>query len=78
MGRTDQVPFVSLGIPGYGVLGAYDSTPTENPYPWWYKNKPPIPQYADTTRCATGSRSSTSGRRAPRTDCVASPTPVSA
>lgn len=46
VGRTDQVPFVSLGIPGYGVLGAYDSTPTENPYPCWYKNKPPIPQYA--------------------------------
>jgi len=42
VGRTDQVPFVSLGIPGYGVLGAYDSTPTENPYPWWYKHKPPI------------------------------------
>lgn len=30
LGRTDQVPFVALGIPGYGVLGAYDSTSNED------------------------------------------------
>lgn len=31
LGRTDQVPFVARGIPGFGVLGAFDSTPSENP-----------------------------------------------
>ncbi|HEY1523108.1 MAG TPA: M28 family peptidase [Solirubrobacteraceae bacterium] len=30
LGRTDQVPFVALGIPGYGVLGAYDSGSKED------------------------------------------------
>lgn len=30
LGRTDQVPFVALGIPGYGVLGAYDSNSQED------------------------------------------------
>ncbi len=30
LGRTDQVPFVQLGIPGYGVLGAYDSNSKED------------------------------------------------
>ena len=30
MGRTDQVPFVALGIPAYGVLGAYDTNDIEN------------------------------------------------
>lgn len=31
LGRTDQVPFVAQGIPGYGIVGAYDSTPQDNP-----------------------------------------------
>jgi hypothetical protein len=30
LGRTDQVPFVAAGIPGYGVLGAYDSNSQED------------------------------------------------
>jgi hypothetical protein len=30
LGRTDQVPFIALGIPGYGVLGAYDSNSHED------------------------------------------------
>ncbi len=30
LGRTDQVPFIQLGIPGYGVLGAYDSNSQED------------------------------------------------
>ena len=30
LGRTDQVPFIALGIPGYGVLGAYDSNSQED------------------------------------------------
>jgi hypothetical protein len=30
LGRTDQVPFVAKGIPGYGVLGAYDSNSQED------------------------------------------------
>ena len=46
LGRTDQVPFVARGIPGYGVLGAYDSNDVENPYPSGYKDKPAIHQYA--------------------------------
>jgi len=52
LGRTDQVPFVAQGIPGYGVLGAFDSTDTENPYPQELPLKPPIFQYAgyDTPR----------------------------
>jgi Peptidase family M28/PKD domain len=52
LGRTDQVPFVAQGIPGYGVLGAFDSTDTENPYPQQSPLKPPIFQYAgyDTPR----------------------------
>jgi hypothetical protein len=31
LGRTDQVPFVQLGIPGYGLVGAYDSNAQDNP-----------------------------------------------
>ena len=31
LGRTDQVPFVAQGIPGFGVLGAYDTEPNQNP-----------------------------------------------
>jgi hypothetical protein len=31
LGRTDQVPFIDLGIPGYGVVGAYDSNNQDNP-----------------------------------------------
>lgn len=54
LGRTDQVPFVSQGIPGYGVLGAFDTTANENPYPSFYTDaeKLPIFDYAgyDTTR----------------------------
>jgi hypothetical protein len=52
LGRTDQVPFVAQGIPGYGVLGAFDSTDTENPFPQQSPLKPPIFQYAgyDTPR----------------------------
>jgi hypothetical protein len=52
LGRTDQVPFVAQGIPGYGVLGAFDSTDTENPYPQQSPLMPPIFQYAgyDTPR----------------------------
>lgn len=46
LGRTDQVPFVARGIPGYGVLGAFDSNNVENPYPVDYKDKPVIRQYA--------------------------------
>src|SRR5213078_3088083 len=42
LGRTDQVPFVAQGIPGYGVLGAFDSTDTENPYPQELPLKPPL------------------------------------
>jgi hypothetical protein len=30
LGRTDQVPFVAKGIPGFGVLGAYDSNSNED------------------------------------------------
>jgi Zn-dependent M28 family amino/carboxypeptidase len=30
LGRTDQVPFVAQGIPGFGVLGAYDSNSKED------------------------------------------------
>jgi hypothetical protein len=45
LGRTDQQPFLSLGIPGYGVLGAFDSNKQENPYPKKYKRKPSIFDY---------------------------------
>jgi hypothetical protein len=31
LGRTDQVPFVQRGIPGYGIVGAYDSNANDNP-----------------------------------------------
>jgi hypothetical protein len=31
LGRTDQVPFVAQGIPGYGIVGAYDSNDQDNP-----------------------------------------------
>lgn len=31
LGRTDQVPFVAQGIPGYGIVGAFDSDATDNP-----------------------------------------------
>ncbi|HLW16572.1 MAG TPA: PKD domain-containing protein [Actinomycetota bacterium] len=31
LGRTDQVPFIQLGIPGYGLVGAYDSNAQDNP-----------------------------------------------
>ncbi len=46
------MPFVAQGIPGYGVLGAFDSTDTENPYPQQSPLMPPIFQYAgyDTPR----------------------------
>jgi hypothetical protein len=52
LGRTDQEPFIKLGIPGYGVLGAFDSNAIENPYPASYTSKPVIRQYAgyDTVR----------------------------
>jgi hypothetical protein len=38
VGRTDQVPFLERGIPGYGVLGAYDSNPQDDPLAY-----PPTP-----------------------------------
>jgi hypothetical protein len=52
LGRTDQVPFVARGIPGFGVLGAYDSNTQESPYPQQVPLQPPIDQYAgyDTPR----------------------------
>ena len=31
LGRTDQVPFIAQGIPGFGVVGAYDSNAQDNP-----------------------------------------------
>ncbi|HXA29359.1 MAG TPA: PKD domain-containing protein [Candidatus Angelobacter sp.] len=31
LGRTDQVPFIALGIPGYGIVGAFDSNAQDNP-----------------------------------------------
>jgi hypothetical protein len=52
LGRTDQVSFINRGIPGYGIVGAYDSStnPTvggnENPYPTSYISKPGLNQYA--------------------------------
>jgi hypothetical protein len=52
IGRTDQVPFLRLGIPGYGVLGGFDANAIENPFPASQTTRPPIPQYTeyDTTR----------------------------
>jgi hypothetical protein len=51
IGRFDQVAFLSRGIPGYDVLGAFDSNGDENPYPASVASKPPILQYTgyDTT-----------------------------
>jgi PKD domain/Peptidase family M28 len=56
LGRTDQVSFINQGIPGFGVVGAYDSSNSavggfENPYPAFYTSKPTLAQYAgyDTT-----------------------------
>jgi hypothetical protein len=52
LGRTDQVSFINRGIPGFGVVGAYDSSTNpqvggnENPYPTSYTNKPTLNQYA--------------------------------
>jgi hypothetical protein len=52
-GRTDQVSFIrDWGIPGYGVIGAYDTSTdpqiggNENPYPPSYVSKPTLSQYA--------------------------------
>jgi hypothetical protein len=52
LGRTDQVSFINRGIPGFGVVGAYDSSTNpvvggnENPYPVSYTSKPSLNQYA--------------------------------
>jgi hypothetical protein len=53
LGRTDQVSFIrDWGIPGYGVVGAYDTSTNpqvggnENPYPVNYVSKPTLGQYA--------------------------------
>jgi hypothetical protein len=51
LGRTDQVSFINRGIPGFGVVGAYDSSNqavggNENPYPASYASKPTLGQYA--------------------------------
>jgi len=52
-GRTDQVSFIrDWGIPGYGIIGAYDTSTNpqvggnENPYPTSYATKPTLSQYA--------------------------------
>jgi hypothetical protein len=52
-GRTDQVSFIrDWGIPGYGIIGAYDTSTNqqvggnENPYPESYASKPTLNQYA--------------------------------
>ncbi len=52
-GRTDQVSFIrDWGIPGYGIIGAYDTSTNpqvggnENPYPPDYASKPTLNQYA--------------------------------
>jgi hypothetical protein len=52
-GRTDQVSFIrDWGIPGYGIIGAYDTSTNpqvggnENPYPTGYASKPTLSQYA--------------------------------
>jgi hypothetical protein len=52
LGRTDQVSFINRGIPGYGIVGAYDSSTNqtiggnENPDPSTYASKPTLGQYA--------------------------------
>ena len=52
LGRTDQVSFINRGIPGYGIVGAFDSSTNpavggnENPYPASYTSKPSLNQYA--------------------------------
>jgi PKD domain len=51
LGRTDQVSFINRGIPGYGVVGAFDTSTSpvggnENPYPATYTSKPSLFQYA--------------------------------
>jgi PKD domain/Peptidase family M28 len=52
LGRTDQQSFINRGIPGYGIVGAYDSSTVqtiggnENPYPASYTSKPTLGQYA--------------------------------
>ena len=53
LGRTDQVSFIrDWGIPGYGIVGAYDTSTNpqvggnENPYPVNYVSKPTLSQYA--------------------------------
>jgi hypothetical protein len=51
LGRTDQVSFINRGIPGYGIVGAYDTSTNpvvggnENPYPASYTSKPTLGQY---------------------------------
>src|SRR2546421_1387760 len=52
-GRTDQVSFIrDWGIPGYGIIGAYDTSTNqqvggnENPYPDSYTSKPTLNQYS--------------------------------
>jgi hypothetical protein len=52
LGRTDQVSFIrDWGIPGYGIVGAYDTSTNpqvggnENPYPSSYASKPTLSQY---------------------------------
>jgi len=52
-GCTDQVSFIrDWGIPGYGIIGAYDTSTNpqvggnENPYPASYASKPTLGQYA--------------------------------
>src|SRR5439155_73451 len=52
-GRTDQVSFIrDWGIPGYGIIGAFDTSTNqqvggnENPYPPSYPSKPTLSQYA--------------------------------
>jgi hypothetical protein len=52
LGRTDQVSFINRGIPGYGIVGAYDSSNSqavggnENPYPANYTSKPGLSAFA--------------------------------
>jgi hypothetical protein len=51
LGRTDQVSFINRGIPGYGIVGAFDSSTNpavggnENPYPANYTSKPGLAAY---------------------------------
>ena len=51
LGRTDQLSFINRGIPGYGIVGAYDSSNNaiggnENPYPANYTSKPTLNAFA--------------------------------